>query len=68
MLKLSAKCWISAFNAQGLRGIIVVVQVRAVKIYVAIVEVLRKKERKGETHETIKINGFLSFTPHWMLM
>jgi hypothetical protein len=32
------------------------------------VEVLRKKERKGETHETIKINGFLSFTPHWMLM
>ncbi len=68
MLKLSAKCWISAFNAQGLRVIIVVVQVRAVKIYVAIVEVLRKKERKGETHETIKINGFLSFTPHWMLM
>jgi hypothetical protein len=47
-----------------LRVIIVVVQVRAVKIYVAIVEVLRKKERKGETHETIKINGFLSFTPH----
>jgi hypothetical protein len=63
MLKLSAKCSISAFNAQGLRGIIVVVQIRAVKSYVAVVEVFRKKERKGETHETIKIDGFLSFTP-----
>jgi hypothetical protein len=43
MLKLSAKCRISAFNAQGLRGIIVAVQVGAVKIYVAAaVEPLRK--------------------------
>jgi hypothetical protein len=33
-----------------------------VKIYVAAVEALRKKERQGETQETIK-NGFLSFTP-----
>jgi hypothetical protein len=55
MLKLSAKCSISAFNAQGSRGIIVVVQVGAVKIYVtAAVEALRKKERQGETQETIK--------------
>jgi hypothetical protein len=41
------------FNAQGSRGIIVAVQVGAVKIYVAaVVEVLRKKERQGETQET----------------
>jgi hypothetical protein len=34
MLKLSTKCcWISPFNAQGSRGIIVAVQVGAVKIY-----------------------------------
>jgi hypothetical protein len=67
MLKLSAKCWISTFNAQGLREIIVV-EVWAVKIYVIVVEVFWIKERKGETHETIKIDGFVSFTPHWMLM
>ncbi len=68
MLKLSVKCWISAFNAQGLRGIIVVAEIKAVKIYVTVVEMFKKKERKDETHETIKIEGFLSFTPHWMLM
>jgi hypothetical protein len=47
MLQLSTKC--SAFNAQGSRLIIVVVQVRAVKIYVAAVETIRKKERQDET-------------------
>jgi hypothetical protein len=36
---------------QGSRGIIVAVQVGAVKIYVAVVEALRKKERQGETQE-----------------
>ncbi len=43
--------WYSAFNAQGSRLIIVVVQlVVAVKIYVAAaVEALRKKERQDET-------------------
>jgi hypothetical protein len=51
MLKLSA---------QGSRGIIVAVQVGAVKVYVATVEALRKKERQGETEETIKMS-FLSF-------
>ncbi len=56
------KCWISAPNAQGLRGIIVAVQVGAVKIYVESVEALRTKERQGETQKTIKIDGFLSFT------
>ncbi len=44
MPKLSTKGWISAFNAQGSRGIIVAVQVGAVKIYLAAVEALRKKE------------------------
>ncbi len=33
------------FNAQGSRPIIVVVQLGAVKIYVAAVEELKKKER-----------------------
>jgi hypothetical protein len=41
------KCWNSAFNEQGLRVIIVVVQVGAVKIYVAAVQALRKKEKTG---------------------
>jgi hypothetical protein len=49
MLKLSTKCWISAFNAEGLRGIIVVVQVGAVKRYVAAAEVFQKKKKQGET-------------------
>jgi hypothetical protein len=38
-----------SINAQGSTVIIVVVQVGAVKIYVAAVEVLRKKERQDET-------------------
>ncbi len=63
MLQLSTKCWNSAFNAQGSRVIIVVVQAGAVKIYVTAVEALRKKERQDETQFTTKINGFLSFTP-----
>jgi hypothetical protein len=71
MLKLSVKCWTSAFNAQGSRGIIVVVHVGAVKIYVAAVEALRKKERQSETQETIKmIWWYPEFHPHphWMRM
>jgi len=43
--------------------IIVVVQVGAVKIYVAAVEALRKKERQDETQFITKIDGFLCFTP-----
>jgi hypothetical protein len=34
-----------------------------VKIYVAALVVLRKKERQDETQFTTKIDGFLSFTP-----
>jgi hypothetical protein len=47
LLNLKMKCWNSAFNAQGSRLIIVVVHVGAVKIYVAAVEALRKKEKTG---------------------
>jgi hypothetical protein len=44
----------SALNAQGSRLIIVALQVRAVKIYAAIVNALKKKERHGETQFTTK--------------
>ncbi len=50
------------------RLIIVVVQLGAVKIYVAAVGALRKKkERQDETQFTNKIDGFLSLIPRWML-
>jgi len=62
------KCWYSAFNAQGSRLIIVVVQLGALKISVAAVEALRKKKRQDETQFTTKIDGFLSFIPYWMLV
>jgi hypothetical protein len=39
------KWWISSFNAQGLKGIIVAIQVRVVKIHVVAVEPLKKKEK-----------------------
>jgi hypothetical protein len=42
----------------------VVVQLGAVKIYVAAaVAAFRKKERQDETQFTTKIDGFLSFIP-----
>ncbi len=41
------KCLNSTFNAQRSRVLIVVVQVGAVKIYVAAVQALRKKENTG---------------------
>jgi predicted oxidoreductase (fatty acid repression mutant protein) len=43
------KCQNSAFNAQDSRVIIVIVQVGAMKIYVAAVEALKKYERQDET-------------------
>jgi len=49
------KCSNSAFNAQGLRVIIVVLQVGALKIYVAPVQALRRKETQDETQFTTKI-------------
>jgi hypothetical protein len=50
-----------AFNAQGSRPIIVVVQIGAVKIYVAAVEALKKKrkDRMKLTQFTTKTDGFL---------
>ncbi len=58
MLKLSTKCWIPPFNAQGSRGIIVAVQVVAMKIYVGAVEALMKKERQGETQGILMVFWF----------
>jgi hypothetical protein len=53
---MGMKCRNSAFNAQGLRLIRVVVQVGAVAAP-------RKKERQDEIQFTNKIDGFLSFVP-----
>jgi hypothetical protein len=47
-----------------LRIIIVVGQVGGVKIYVAAVEALRKKERGDEIQFTTKIGGKTSLGPH----
>jgi hypothetical protein len=57
------KCCNSTFNAQGSKVIIVVAHLGVVKIYVAAVEALRKKERQDETLFTTKVDGFLSFIP-----
>ncbi len=46
------KCWNSAFNAQGSRVIIIIVQIGVVKVHVAAVEVLRKKKREDENQFT----------------
>ncbi len=54
LLNLSMKCWNSAFNAQGSRVIIVVVQVGAVKIYVAAVEA--QWRRSGKRKEGMKLS------------
>jgi hypothetical protein len=48
MVQLRMNCWNSAINARGWRLFIVVVQLEAVKIYVAAVEALVKKERQDE--------------------
>jgi len=45
LLNLNMKCWNSTFNAQCLKLIIVVVHVNVVKIYVAIMEAFKNKER-----------------------
>jgi hypothetical protein len=55
LLNLNMECWNSAFNAQGSGVLTVVVQVGAVKLYVAAVKALRKKERQDETQFTTKI-------------
>jgi hypothetical protein len=62
---LNMKCWNSAFSAQGSRVIIVVAQVRALKIYVAAVEALKKKERQDGTQFTTKIGETTSLSPNY---
>ncbi len=63
------KCWNSTFNAQGLEVIIVVVQVGAVKIYVAAVEEFREKERQDETQFlNTKIGGKTSLGPSYFVL
>ncbi len=62
-MEILLNLWNSAFNAQGSRAIIVVVQVGAVKTYVAAMEALREKERQDETQLTTKIGGKTSFGP-----
>jgi hypothetical protein len=42
----------------------IVIQLGAVKIYVAALAAFRKKERQDETQFITKIDGFLSFIPH----
>jgi hypothetical protein len=59
MLKLSTKCCISAFNAQGSRGIRVAVECRSSENLCSNSGgAQRKKERQGETGDTITISWF----------
>ncbi len=66
LLNLGMKCWNWAFNAEGWRVIIIVVQVGAVKIYVAAVKAL--KERRDETQFTTKISGKTSLSPSYFVL
>jgi hypothetical protein len=61
------KCQNLAFNAQGSRVFIVVLQVGAM-ICVAAVEALRKKERGDETQFTTKISGKTSLGLRYFLL
>jgi hypothetical protein len=62
------KYWNSAFNEQGLRVIIVVVQVGAVKISVAAVQALRKMETQDETQFIPKVRGKTSLGPSYLIL
>jgi hypothetical protein len=62
------RCWNSAFNAQGSRVIIIIVQVGSVKIYLAAVEALMKKERQGETQFTTEIGGKTCLGPNYFVL
>ncbi len=65
LLNLGMKCRNSAFNAQGSRIVIVLVQVGGVKLYV--VEALRKKERQDQTQLTTKIGAKTRLGPSYFL-
>jgi len=53
-----------AFNAQGSR---VIIHVRAMEIYVATVEVLRKKESMMKLNFLLKLVEKTSFSPNYLL-
>ncbi len=61
------KRWNSAFNAQSSGVIIVLVQVGAVKKYVAAVKALGKKKRGDETQFATKIGGKISLGPCYLV-
>ncbi len=46
---------------------VVIVQVGAVKLYVATIEALRKRERQDETQFTTKIGGKTSLGPSYFV-
>ncbi len=52
LLNINMKCWNLTFNAQGLKVIIVVIQVGSVKIFVIVVEAFKKiKEISSVYHQ-----------------
>jgi len=46
LLNINIKCWNSTFNPQSLRIIIIVVQIRVMKICVTTMEAFKKKGKK----------------------
>jgi hypothetical protein len=55
-------------SAKCSRAIIVMVEVGVMKVYVAAVESLRKKERGDETQFTTKISGKTSLGPSYFVL
>ncbi len=55
---------VSSFNAQGSR---VIVHVRVMKIQVATMDMIRKKERHDETQFPTKIGGKTNLGPNYYL-
>jgi len=49
------KCWNSTFSPQGSRIIIIVVQIRVVKICVATMEAIKKNEKKKPFHPLLPL-------------
>jgi len=63
------KCWNLTSNAQGLKIIIVVVQVGVVKIYVATMDGVSQAKGKTRWNSVYHQNWWFSkFHPHWMVM
>jgi len=63
LLNLGMKCWNSALNEQGSRLLIVVVQVGAVKIYVAAVRLSGKGKDRMKLSLPSKLVGKLVWVP-----